>query len=100
MSRTPSTVAAVVGSLVLAFASAPAPRDFSFADIERPKAGEWPTYHGTLSGNRFSPLDQINTTTIHSLAPKWMFTIQGAPRALQTTPIVVDGVMYVTSVNE
>jgi glucose dehydrogenase len=29
-----------------------------------------------------------------------MFTIQGAPRALQMTPVVVDGVMYVTSVNE
>ena len=66
----------------------------------RPQAGAWPTYHGSPSGNRFSPLDQINATTIHSLAPKWMFTIQGAPRALQMTPVVVDGVMYVTSVNE
>ena len=72
----------------------------SFADIARPKPGAWPTYHGNLSGNRFSPLDQINLTTIHSLAPKWMFTIQGAPRPLQMTPVVVDGVMYVTSVNE
>ncbi len=71
-----------------------------FADIARPQPGAWPTYHGNLSGNRFSPLDQINATTIHSLAPKWMFTIQGAPRTLQVTPVVVDGVMYVTSVNE
>ena len=72
----------------------------SFADIARPSSGSWPTYHGSLSGNRFSPLDQINVATIHSLAPKWMFTIQGAPRPLQATPIVIDGVMYVTSVNE
>src|SRR6185436_9801985 len=71
-----------------------------FADVVRPRPGEWPTYNGNLSSNRFSPLDQINATTIHSLAPKWMFTIHGAPRALQMTPIVVDGVMYVTSVNE
>ncbi len=71
-----------------------------FADVARPKPGEWPTYHGNLSGNRFSLLDQINPKTIHELAPKWMFTIQGAPRALQTTPVVIDGVMYVTSVNE
>ena len=71
-----------------------------FADVAQPKPGAWPTYHGNLSGNRFSPLDQINATTIHSLAPKWMFTIQAAPRALQMTPVVVDGVMYVTSVNE
>src|SRR5262249_55631041 len=72
----------------------------SFADIAQPRPGEWPTYHGNLSGNRFSPLDQINATTIRSLAPKWMFTINGAPRPLQMTPVVADGVMYVTSVNE
>jgi len=66
----------------------------------RPQPGGWPTYHGNVSGNRFSPLDQINATTIHDLAPKWIFTIHGAPRPLQMTPIVVDGVMYVTSVNE
>src|SRR5262249_29810836 len=42
----------------------------------------------------------ISVATVHRLAPKWMFTIQETPRALQTTPIVVDGVMYVTSVNE
>src|SRR5262249_57026713 len=65
-----------------------------------PQPGAWPTYHGNLTGNRFSPLDQINATTIRSLAPKWMFTIREAPRPLQVTPVVVDGVMYVTSVNE
>jgi alcohol dehydrogenase (cytochrome c) len=53
-----------------------------------------------LSGNRFSPLDQINTRNVGQLAPRWMFTVQGAPRALQVTPVVADGVMYVTSVNE
>ena len=66
----------------------------------RPQPGGWPTYNGNVSGNRFSPLDQINATTIHALAPKWIFTIHTAPRPLQMTPIVVDGVMYVTSVNE
>jgi len=71
-----------------------------FDDIVRPAPGTWPTYHGSLGGNRFSELDQINASTIRSLAPKWLFTIQGAPRALQVTPLVVGGVMYVTSVNE
>src|SRR5262249_16815805 len=66
----------------------------------RPRAGAWPTYHGSPSGNRFSPLDQINTATVHRLAPIWMFTVHGAPRPLQVTPLVVDDVMYVTSVNE
>jgi alcohol dehydrogenase (cytochrome c) len=89
-------VVALVVADALAGTSAPLP----FADIARPRRGEWPTYHGDLSGNRFSPLDQITAATIHGLAPKWMFTIQGAPRPLQMTPVVVDGVMYVTSVNE
>jgi alcohol dehydrogenase (cytochrome c) len=71
-----------------------------FEAIVRPASGAWPTYHGSLDGNRFSGLDQINASTIRSLAPKWLFTIQGVPRALQVTPLVVGGVMYVTSVNE
>jgi alcohol dehydrogenase (cytochrome c) len=87
-------------ALVIAHGFARTGAPLKFADIERPRRGEWPTYHGTLSGNRFSPLDQINAATIQRLAPKWMFTIQGAPRPLQMTPVVVDGVMYVTSVNE
>jgi alcohol dehydrogenase (cytochrome c) len=60
----------------------------------------WPTYDGNLSGNRFSPLDQIQASNVNRLAPKWMFTLPGVRRALQVTPVVVDGVMYVASVNE
>jgi alcohol dehydrogenase (cytochrome c) len=72
----------------------------SFADVEHPNPGSWPTYDGNQSGNRFSPLSQIDTRNVERLAPKWMFTLQGAPRALEVTPLVVDGVMYVTTVNE
>jgi PQQ-dependent dehydrogenase (methanol/ethanol family) len=72
----------------------------SFAEVAHPAQGTWPSYHGDLSGNRFSALDQINTVNIEHLAPEWMFAIPGAPRALEVTPVVVDGVMYVTSVNE
>ncbi len=71
-----------------------------FADLVKPRAGDWPSYNGQLSGNRFSGLDQIRASNVSGLAPQWMFTLQGAPGGLQTTPVVVDGVMYVTSVNE
>src|SRR6266496_1677020 len=87
----------------LALVALPSPAQspgVGFEEIAHPKPGAWPTYDGSLSGNRFSPLSQINTTNIQKLAPKWMFTIQDAPRALQVTPIVFDGVMYVTWVNE
>jgi alcohol dehydrogenase (cytochrome c) len=60
---------------------------------------EWPTYHGSLTGNRFSDIDQITPANVGRLAPRWMFAMQGAER-LQTTPVVVQGVMYVTNVNE
>jgi alcohol dehydrogenase (cytochrome c) len=60
---------------------------------------EWPTYHGTLAGNRFSALDQVTAANVHRLAPRWIFSMSGAER-LQTTPVVVGGVMYVTNVNE
>lgn len=72
----------------------------SFDAVARPRAGEWPSYNGTLDGNRFSPLTQIDRGNVGGMAPRWMFTLTGAPAGLQTTPVVVDGVMYVTSVNE
>ncbi len=71
-----------------------------FADVARPRAGEWPSYNGQLNGNRFSELAQITTGNVEKLAPRWMFTVPGAPGSLQTTPVVADGVMYVSSVNE
>jgi PQQ-dependent dehydrogenase (methanol/ethanol family) len=72
----------------------------SFTNIAHPKPGSWPTYDGNYSGNRFSPLAQIDTTNVAGLAPKWMFNLRGAPGTLEVTPVVVDSVMYVTSVNE
>ncbi len=71
-----------------------------FDDVAYPKPGTWPTYDGNQSGNRFSPLKQIDISNVERLAPKWMFAIPGSPRALEGTPVVVDGVMYVTAVNE
>jgi len=60
---------------------------------------DWPTYHGDRSGNRYSTADQINRGTVARLAPAWVFPLPGAS-SLQVTPIVVDGVMYVTNANE
>ena len=65
------------------------------------QSGEWPTYHGHPSGNRHSPLNEINTGNITGLVPKWTFPITaGGERALQVTPVVVGRMMYVTAPNE
>lgn len=93
----------------LSRAEGPAPRGerwlehanggLSFTDLLQPKPGDWPTYHGRLSGNRHSPLRQIHTGNVAGLAPIWMFPIPNSQR-LQVTPVVVDGIMYVTAANE
>lgn len=70
----------------------------SFSRILNPKPGDWPTYNGNLSGNRYSKLDQINTTDVNKLVLKWSFSIPYD--GLETTPVVVDGVMYVTGPNQ
>ena len=60
---------------------------------------DWPGYNGDPGGNRYSSLDQINAANVSRLAPAWVFAQRGAGN-LQVTPVVVDGIMYVTNVNE
>jgi alcohol dehydrogenase (cytochrome c) len=60
---------------------------------------DWPSYNGQTVGSRYSELAQITSANASRLQAKWMFTLPGA-RSLQTTPIVVAGVMYVTYLNE
>jgi alcohol dehydrogenase (cytochrome c) len=71
----------------------------TFENIARPGRGEWPTYHGLLSGNRHSPLDQITAKNVSRLAPAWTFPVPDGQRALQVTPVVAGGLMYVTAPN-
>jgi PQQ-dependent dehydrogenase (methanol/ethanol family) len=66
--------------------------------ILRPKPGDWPTYHGQMNGNRHSALAQINTQNVSRLRLQWSHSIPYF--GLQTTPLVIDGVMYVTGPNQ
>lgn len=56
----------------------------------------WRTHGRTYSEQRYSPLQQINTETVTELGLHWSFDL-GAERGIEATPIVHDGVMYVTS---
>src|SRR5262245_57800107 len=60
---------------------------------------DWTSYNGGMSGSRYSTLAQITKGNVSSLAPKWMFSLRNTNN-LQVTPIVSEGVMYVTSANE
>jgi alcohol dehydrogenase (cytochrome c) len=60
---------------------------------------DWTTYNGDVSGNRYSALQQINAGNVNQLALAWLFPTPSSPR-IEATPLVVDGVMYVTGWNE
>jgi alcohol dehydrogenase (cytochrome c) len=60
---------------------------------------DWLGYDGNYSGNRYSSMEQIGLNSVSRLAPAWVFPVPGAPR-LEVTPVVSDGVMYITAANE
>ena len=66
--------------------------------VMKPKAGDWPNYNGTVDGNRYSELKGIDTSNVGELRSAWVHPLPYAP--LETTPIVVDGVMFVTGPNQ
>jgi alcohol dehydrogenase (cytochrome c) len=62
-----------------------------------PSLVDWPLHNLDLAGSRYSPMDQINARNVKSLTPRWLFQygiIDGVSN--QTTPVIVDGTMYVT----
>ena len=54
----------------------------------------WLTYWGDLGGMHYSRLDQINTANVQSLSSEWAYQFGGT--TVQTTPLVSDGVMFIT----
>jgi alcohol dehydrogenase (cytochrome c) len=60
---------------------------------------DWTTYHGDPGGNRYTTLTQIDKSNVARLAPRWVFPIPNVGN-VETTPIVIEGVMYISSANE
>ena len=58
--------------------------------------GNWLSYGRNYEEQRFSPLTQINKETIKDLELAWSFDMNSS-RALESTPIVENGVMFLTS---
>ena len=85
-----------------------------FSRILNPRRGDWLSYNGTLNANRYSDLTQINTANVNKLDLKWIFTVplwrnllpdnayfneNMKYYGLETTPVVADGIMYITGPN-
>jgi quinoprotein glucose dehydrogenase len=62
---------------------------------------EWRTYGGDLGSTRYAPLDQINRINFKSLEVAWRFKTDnlgpGLEFNLQSTPLMVNGVLYSTA---
>lgn len=70
--------------------------EFQPARIERAEnePQNWLTYGGNYRAWRYSPLNQITTQNVKSLAPVWAFPTGELRGGLNATPLVADGVMY------
>jgi len=72
------------------------PTGVSQADIIKADDSGWLSHGRTYSEQRHSPLKQITTKNIQELGLAWSFDL-GTSRGIEATPIVYDGVIYVTS---
>lgn len=82
---------------------------FTYCAIGASQSEEWRWYGHDPGGNRYSPLKQINRGTVARLKRAWTFSIgeparpheagtPGVPdAAFESTPLVVDGVMYLST---
>jgi alcohol dehydrogenase (cytochrome c) len=61
----------------------------------------WLLFSGDYSGQRHSPLKQITPDNVRRLTAHWTFQAEGMAigRGFETTPLIMDGVMYVTGTN-
>ena len=61
----------------------------------------WLTYSGDYTGQRHSPLTMITPENVQDLVPIWTFQTgtMTRGRGFETTPLVLDGVLYVTGSN-
>ena len=87
--------AAVLLLVAVLLAAAPAAAQHGTTD------GEWRTWAGDLGATRYAPLDQIDASNFDDLELVWRYrTANLGPRAdyyLQTTPLMIDGVLYATA---
>jgi quinohemoprotein ethanol dehydrogenase len=69
-------------------------------DYRKPAAAEWPLVGGDWGNTRYSTLAKIDTSNVKTLKGAWMARLNsgfGAGFSQQATPVVKDGVMYITT---
>ena len=89
----------VIATALMSFAShansQPAAQTVNESSIMNP-GGEWLSHGRTYQEQRFSPLDSVNRDNVDELDLVWSFKFDTA-RGMEATPIVHDGVIYVST---
>jgi alcohol dehydrogenase (cytochrome c) len=67
--------------------------------LVQPSAANWPLYHGDYTGRRYSSLSEVNPSNVAQLRAAWVFHARNTSW-LEVTPVVVNGMMFVTAANE
>jgi alcohol dehydrogenase (cytochrome c) len=82
-------------------ATPPDHRPVTFERIREAESdpGNWLTYSGQYSGQRYSRLASITRANVHRLQIKWIHQLRTIDQ-VETTPLVVDGIMYLTRGND
>jgi alcohol dehydrogenase (cytochrome c) len=99
--------AALLGGLAFPVVPSPSPQHSALAKIDippekllsEPAGANWLSYHGDYTGRRFSSLNQINESNVSQLRASWVFHAPNSS-ALEVTPVVYEGLLFVTSAND
>jgi alcohol dehydrogenase (cytochrome c) len=67
--------------------------------LVEPIGASWTSYNGDYTGRRYSTLNEITTANVAQLRTAWVFH-PGNSQRLEVTPVVVRGIMYITSAND
>jgi alcohol dehydrogenase (cytochrome c) len=88
-------VLGVAGAIAIAHAQTP----LDPAKLLNPGTDSWPSYNGDYSGRRFSTLNKINASNVNQLSLAWVYRVNtggSGPTTIKGTPIMIDGIMYIT----
>ena len=70
--------------------------DANFIKANTPTSKDWPTIGLDYAETRFSKLNQINAGNVKNLGLKWTYNLESV-RGVEATPLIVDGIMYVSA---
>src|SRR4051812_18807739 len=85
---------AIILAALACAGSAPAgPASVDAARLKQPAAGEWLSDGRTYAPQRYSPLPQINASTLGKLGLAWYADLDPY-RGVEASPLFIEGVLY------